>query len=160
MTDDARKRDVVARVRRDVEARRAERIADDLCPCPCGRRHEAGSSQRYARGERCKNAAHRELVAATAEALGVPARQSLQSLQTPESTDEGHADAPAARNRPRRPRQGVTVYLPTVELAKSVADYLDALVRTDAQAAAELGGLEGAPALVRAALERRRARGA
>lgn len=151
----------------ELRAEGDEHGADELlagrCACACGRELDSSVRKVYA-DVRCRQRHHRRRLQAAAEAAGVPARLSLQALQTSNRTGERHGDAPARRPaRKRGPRPGVTVYLPSLELAELVLGHL----RADAHAARGLverrprdedGDLDRAVELVREALERRRAR--
>lgn len=99
-----------------------ERVAAGDCGCGCGSDLPLNPGRRKYLNERHRQKAYRDRLEAEANALGVPSRLSLRTLQSPSTTRDRHADAPARRQRPQRrrsrPRLGVTVYLATPGLAR------------------------------------------
>lgn len=142
---------------RQAHAAELDRLLEaGLCGCGCGGRIDAGGNgrRRYLDGHRQR--AHRKRVEAEAKVRGVPTRLSLQALEATDRTRERHADAQSAPRKPRRPRPGVTVYLPALDIGERALEALRA---------AGPGGLidpllDEAADAIEAALERRRRRAA
>lgn len=148
------RRGKVAELEAAGQADLAQEVLEGRCACGCGRRLDSGAVRQFYLDEKHKQRAHRKRLELAAEAAGVPARLTLEALQSSNRTRDRHGDAPARPKRPRRPRPGVTIYLPTAELADRARAEL--AIAVDA-GVAELAPVEEA---IAAALERRRKRAA
>lgn len=146
------------RVLADLDAEVEALVERDLCGCGCG---EPLPRARHARrryvAEHHRQRQYQRRLEAEARALGVPTRLSLRELEAMERTPNRPSDAESGRTAPKRrrstPRPGVTLYLPTVDVALDVLLRLEDLARVEGRA--DLADL--AERLERA-LERRRRR--
>jgi hypothetical protein len=132
-----------AELRRAYRERRARELEDDgeleaaaelragRCACTC--RNELGGAVRaFYVDQRHRQRHHRARLRRLAEAAGVPTSLSVQALQARESTRDRNGDAPARRKRAqRRPRPGVTLYLPSLNVADALAVVMGDLVQLD-----------------------------
>lgn len=156
-----------AELRREYRERKARALEDEgdehgaaevrAGRCACGCRHNLGSAARKVYNDvRCRQRHHRARLQRAAEAAGVPSRLSLAAIEAANRTHERHGDAPARRPRRRSgPRPGVTIYLPTLELAEDALRALELVGQyADGEHALEVAGF------VQGALERRRKRDA
>lgn len=132
----------------DLKDRQDAAVEAGFCACLCGEPLPSRVRGRRNLNERHKDTARNAREAARAADLGLPTRSrriavSRLDPSNPTSTRGSHA---SARRRPRqtRHREGVQIYLPTVELAERV--------RT------ALAGIPEAREIVGKALTRRRAR--
>lgn len=143
-----------------------ERVSRGECGCGCGDPLPASRGgngrQRYLPGHRQR--AHRRRLEAEARALGVAPRLSLQALAEASTTGQRHGDA-QKRRKPRQrrrsaPRPGVTVYLPTIDLAKTVRDAVDLMahVAREKGTAERADDLDAALVVLEKAIDRRRRR--
>lgn len=116
----------VAELRAELDSELEQLLEAGLCGCGCGEPIDGGGNgrRRYRDGHRQR--AHRRRVELEAKVRGVPARLSLKALEATNPPRERHADAQTKPRRPRRPRPGVTVYLPSVEAAERVWDAIAA----------------------------------
>jgi hypothetical protein len=113
----------------DGELEAAAELRAGRCACTCGARLEGGGVRQFYVEVRHRQRAHRARLERAAEAAGVPPRLSLHALESTNRAPDRHGDAPARRKpRQRRPRAGVTVYLPSVELAELVRGELAIVV--------------------------------
>lgn len=144
---------------RELEAHDEPELAEEVRAgrCACGCRTDLGPGavrQTYV-DQRHRGRAHRARLQRAAEAAGVPPRLSLHALEA-SATRERHGDAPARRQRRKTgPRPGVTVYLPSIEVARRLEAHLG-----DLYAGGDVLDLREALAALEAALARRRARAA
>jgi hypothetical protein len=152
------------RVLAELDVEVLELVERGLCGCGCGERLPV---KRHARrrylGEHHRQRQYQRRLEAEARALGVPARLSLRGLEAMHRPGNRPSDAETGPQAPKRrrpaPRPGVTLYLPTVELAERLVRELEAIV-----AGAYVPGLgsraEAVPLLEAAvrAVERRRSR--
>src|SRR5687767_8097335 len=112
----------VAEVLERFTAEEDERVERGRCACGCEERISTKAGQRYLT-DRHRGRRHRARLKAVAETRGVRVHQSLQSLRESNPTSDRRDDAQAPRKRAQaRPRQGVTVYLPTVAAAEVVLE--------------------------------------
>lgn len=134
----------------------AQRVARGECGCGCKGSiptppPDGEPRQKYVSGSH-RQRVYRKRLNARARAVGVEPRLSLHRLPGYVPTGARHGDAQIAGNRrqarrPSRPRPGVSVYLPSVDVAERL---LEVLVDVDDPAVDEL------EARLRAAVERRR----
>jgi hypothetical protein len=108
------------------------------CACPCKKPLTGRSERTRYWSPRCRQRVYRARLAKAAEAVGVPARLSLESLQATTGTGKRHGDA---QRRARR-RNGASIYLKRPELLDVAVDALDhtrdALERVNDPAADDL----------------------
>lgn len=126
--------------------------------CQCGGKDGTGCTETVGPGERRRykdekhrDRAYRNRIRARAEAAGLPPRLTVAALSATRSTRIASADAPRPRNRPAARREGVTVYLPSVEIAVAVQEALRGPVDPSRE-------LEFADRAVTAAIDRRQKR--
>lgn len=117
------------------------------CACGCGNVLAASSVRTFYVDQKHRARRHRRRLERLAEAAGVPARLNLDTVQT-STHSGGRARNASARSRRHetRPRPGVTVYFPTVEMAEALL-------------IGDLDEMNAAHERVRAAIERRERRG-
>lgn len=122
---------VLQRLHDELAAEVDERVANGRCGCGCPRLLPDNPGRRKYVNERHRQRSYRNRLEREARALGVTTRLSLTSLQTPDSTRERHADADTPATRPQRrrsrPRPGVTLYLPTLDVAERLELVLSAM---------------------------------
>lgn len=116
----------------DLKLEVLELVANGECGCACGGRLPAGASRRrHYLNERHRQRAYRRRLELVAQALGVPARLSRQTLQTRNPTGNRHADAQTRRTAPQRrhsrPAPGVTLRVPTLAAANELLRELERL---------------------------------
>jgi hypothetical protein len=108
-----------------VLAEQRERVARGVCACGCGERLpvERRRGTRF-QDERHRQRAYRARVDAAAADAGLPANRgvlTLEAVRQARATGTRNDDArKPARARQARRREGVSVYLPSVELAEQV----------------------------------------
>jgi hypothetical protein len=154
-----------ARVLEELDAKlRAqvdERVARGFCGCGCETPLPANPGRRKYRNERHKQRAYRKRLELEAKALGMSSRLSLKALDAATTTRERHADAEPPRKRPQRrrsrPRPGVTIYLPTLDVAERLELVLSAM---RCEPRPDGSSLDVLLYTLRPALERRRRRDA
>lgn len=149
----------------ELEAEVRERVAAGVCGCGCGANLGPRPGRRRYANDRHRQRAYRGRLELEAKALAIPARLSVAALRAHESTGERHADAQAPPTAPKRrrssPRPGVTLYLPTLELAEHLRDELrEVLEPATVHGLPQRADVRPLLELVEAALERRRARAA
>jgi hypothetical protein len=175
MTPPAERRDVLE-LKRELIAAAHELAERGLCGCGCGEElgGQGGNGRKVFRDVRHRQRFRRRMLKRLAEASGVPANLSVRTLQATETTDERNGDAQTRRKRPRRaPRPGVSIYLPTPEVARLLEPLLEGHVARTREALAsgevrlatsvlerELANAELALEAIAKALERRRRRAA
>ena len=99
-----------------------------LCACGCRRSLEGRSERTIYFDHRCSQRAYRKRLREAAEAAGVPARLSLETVRAAKSTLDHNGDAHARpRARQKRSRTGLSIYLPTPERAEALAAALEQL---------------------------------
>lgn len=110
------------RLRLELALEVDERVERGMCGCGCPTALPVPRGRRRYVNDRHRQRAYRHRLEREADALGIPARLSLESLQGTIRTSERHADAQsaasAARRGQTRPRLGVTLYLSTPGLAR------------------------------------------
>jgi hypothetical protein len=149
----------VERVRERIAAEEADRLERGVCLCGCEEpivRPRSGNGRRHYVNERHRDRRYRERVRREAEAAGVPVRQTRETLDSSNDPGARRTDAQrAGKRRPARRREGVSIYLPSLEVAESVHALLGAVVGTAGVAQLEL---EPAVAAFARAIGRRRER--
>lgn len=136
-----------------------ERLEDGRCGCGCDQQllGRGGNGRKRYVDERHRKRRNRDVVKRLAEVRGVPVRQSIQTLQTPIPSSHRPADAQPRRKAPqKRRRDGVSIYLPSVERAAAALD----VIRHGRDLELVAAELEPIAELLAAALERRRRRDA
>jgi hypothetical protein len=98
------------------------------CACGCGDEAPAGSA--YAHLDRCRQRAYRERVKAEAKAAGIDSPGSLRAIRGSRTTSARNGDA---QRRPRKPREGISIYLPTPLLAERVQEVLGYAIENEGQ---------------------------
>jgi hypothetical protein len=99
-------------------------------PCACGCVDVAPAGSAYAHPDRCRQRAYRERVKDEARAAGIDSLGSLRSIRASRTPSERNGDAPA---RPRKPREGISIYLPTPLLAARVEEVLGRAITDEGQ---------------------------
>jgi hypothetical protein len=161
MTPPAERRNVLE-LKRELEAETRELAERGVCGCGCGEElgGKGGNGRALFRDVRHRQRFRRRMLKRLAEASGIPANLSVQTLQATDSTAERNGDAQRARKRPRRaPRPGVSIYLPTLDDAQALEGWVELGVRLAEERPDELAiDLEPALDAIVNALERRRRR--
>lgn len=115
----------IEELQRELDEELRERIDAGVCGCGCGAPLPSRKGGRKYARESHRQRAHRHRLELIAKALAIPARLSLRELRQYEPTGERHADAQEPPQAPKRrrsaPRPGVTLYLPSVEVAERLA---------------------------------------
>jgi len=103
------------------ELAEARAVLQGRCACLCGDAIAGGNVRTFYVDERHRKRHHRKRLERLADAAGVPARLSIETLRSANGTGGRPADAPTRpRRRQARPRPGVSVYFPTVDLLQAV----------------------------------------
>lgn len=101
-------------------------MSERLCACRCGQPLVGRSARTKFIDERHKQRSYRRRVQAAAEAVGLPDRLTLETVQTTNDARRRNGDAQKnGRARQTRRRQGLSVYLPRPELADALLAVLD-----------------------------------
>lgn len=141
----------------------AQAVRDYRCACGCGEQLHGGGERVLYVDPRHRQRAYRRRLEAEAKAAGIPARLSLETVQAARSTTARNADAQTRRaaprrRRPSRPRDGVSAYFPSIDVAEAVLECIEAC--GDYSGAPMPVGADIARDAIAKALERRRRRNA
>jgi hypothetical protein len=155
--------DRIEALHRELADEVRERVRAGVCGCGCGAPLGTVKGGRRYVNARHRQRAYRHRLELEAKVLAIPARLSLQALREYEPTRERHADAqeqPQPQKRRRSaPRPGVTLYLPSVDLAEQLAAELrEVLDPTSQRGLGPRANAQPILDVVEAALERRRRR--
>lgn len=124
-------------------------VSPRVCLCGCGTSLEGRRAGTFYVDGAHRQRAHRKRIRDLAGELGVPASLSLETLEATRTLRLRNGDAQVSSPRARRrPREGVTLYLPTLELAEALEAILGEELSTSRRLAE----------IVRRGIERRRAR--
>jgi hypothetical protein len=93
----------------NVEQLQQERAERGLCGCGCGESLKGRSARSLYLDARCRQRAYRERLNAAAEAAGVPAHLSLETIRAATPPGDRNGDAQTRRQAPPRRRTELRV---------------------------------------------------